>query len=119
MTTTNNGYTVKSHFEGKSPAVRETYEKVLQAIKVCGRVTEDPKKTSIHLVNVTTLAGVAIRMDYLILTIKSDRKLTSPRIIKSEQTSPKRYHHDINLASPTDVTEDIMRWLRDAYALSA
>ena len=55
-------HTVNEHFSGKSPAVRQTYDRLLQAIQRLGPVAEDPKKTSIHLVNHTALAGVATQI---------------------------------------------------------
>ena len=112
-------FTVRQHFEGKEPAVRQTYDHILKALKRIGPVVEDPKKTSIHIVNTTALAGVATRQDYLILTIKSDRKLASPRVFKSEQTSAARYHHEVKLASPDEVDEELVGWLKAAYTLSA
>lgn len=112
-------YSVKSHFEGKTPSVQETYDRLIKAIREFGLVGEEPKKTSIHLTHKTALAGVATRQDYLILTIKSDRKLSSPRIHKTEQVSAKRFHHEVKLMSPDDVNNELIGWLRDAYALSA
>ena len=41
--------TVASHFTGKDPAVLATYRRILDSAKLLGPVTEDPKKTSIHL----------------------------------------------------------------------
>ncbi|MEP7271215.1 MAG: DUF5655 domain-containing protein [Acidobacteriota bacterium] len=66
----------------------------------------------------SALAGVATRKDYLILTIKSDRKLDSQRIHKAEQTSARRFHHEIKLASPDAIDEELIGWLKEAYALS-
>jgi hypothetical protein len=114
-----NQFSVKSHFEGKAPSVQETYNNLVKAIQQFGSVGEDPKKTSIHLVNRTALAGVATRKDYLILTIKSDCKLKSPRIHKTEQVSAKRFHHEIRLASPEEVDRELIGWLKAAYTLSA
>jgi hypothetical protein len=111
-------FTVGSHFEGKAPAVQKTYDALLKALRRFGPVVEEPKKTSIHLVHSTALAGVATRKDYIILTIKSDHKLTSPRIHKTEQVSAKRFHSEIKLASPEDVNPELIGWLKDAYALS-
>lgn len=113
------GFTVKSHFEGKDPSVRQIYDRVLQAARKFGAVTEEPKKTSIHLVNRTAFAGVATRKSALVLTIKSDRKLSSPRIHKSERTSANRFHHEVKITSPAEVDSELLRWLKDAYALSA
>lgn len=113
------GFTVASHFEGKSPVVRKIYDKLLKSLKSYGPIIEEPKKTSIHLVNSTALAGVATRNSYLVLTIKSDRKITSPRIDKTEQVSAKRFHYEVKLTSPAQVDAELMAWLRAAYALSA
>jgi hypothetical protein len=91
----------------------------LNAAAKFGPVVEEPKKTSIHLVNKTAFAGVATRKSAMILTIKSDRKIPSPRIHKSEQTSAKRFHHEVKLTAPDEVDFELVKWLKDAYALSA
>ena len=119
MNASGNFFTVNSHFEGKDTAVRQIYDRLLQASGKFGPVAEEPKKTSIHLMNQTAFAGVATRKSALVLTIKSDRKLSSPRIHKSEQTSARRFHHEVKLTSPAEVDSELVRWLKDAYALSA
>lgn len=119
MKTPNNGFRVKSHFEGKDPAVRQIYDRILKAAGKFGPVIEDPKKTSIHLVNQTAFAGVATRKSAIVLTIKSDRKIPSPRIHKSEQTSARRFHHEVKLNLPAEVDSELVNWLKAAYALSA
>ena len=112
-------FTVSSHFEGRAPVVFQIYKQVLKSLRQFGPIIEDPKKTSIHLVNSTAAAGVATRKEHLILTLKSDRKLTSPRIHKSEQVSAKRFHHEVKLTSPSDVDDELAEWLKEAYELSA
>jgi len=112
-------FTVTSHFDGKAPVVFQIYKQLLKSLRQCGPIIEEPKKTSIHLVNATAAAGVATRKGHLILTIKSDRTLASPRIHKSEQTSAKRFHHEIKLTSTTDVDAELIGWLKEAYELSA
>jgi hypothetical protein len=119
MTTLQSVYTVRNHFEGKEPVVRQIYDKLLSTVKLFGPVAEDAKKTSIHLVNTTALAGVAIRRGHLILTIKSDRPLSSRRIHKSEQVSARRFHHELKLMSPADIDEELAGWLKIAYVMSA
>jgi hypothetical protein len=114
-----NGFSVKSHFEGKEVSVRATYDRILKSAQQFGQVVEEPKKTSIHLVNRTAFAGVATRKKTIVLTIKSDRKLSSPRIHKSEQVSANRFHHEVKISSPAEVDAELVKWLGDAYALSA
>jgi hypothetical protein len=113
-----NGFTVESHFAEKDPVVQKIYTKVLKAVRKFGPVVEEAKKTSIHLVNKTALAGVATRRNYMILTVKSDRKLTGPRIHKAEQISAHRYYHEIKLSSPDEIDPELIGWLKAAYALS-
>jgi hypothetical protein len=115
---TTDAYSVASHFAGKSPSVRQTYERLLQVLKSCGPVGKEAKKTSIHLVNRTAFAGIATRKDYLILTIRSDHDLQSPRVHKTERVSAKRFHSELKLASPAEVDGEVAEWLRQAYALS-
>ena len=112
-------YTVKSHFESKDPVVRQIYDRVLKSVAKFGPVGEEPKKTSIHLVRKSAFAGVATQKKAIVLTIKSDRKISSPRIHKSEQTSASRFHHETKLTSPAEVNAELLKWLRDAYELSA
>jgi hypothetical protein len=114
-----NGFSVAAHFAGKDSTTREIYDRLLKTSRKLGVVKEDPKKTSIHLVNRTAFAGVATRKNSITLTVKSDRKLSSPRIHKSEQVSAHRFHHEIKLASPEDVDVELAGWLKAAFELSA
>jgi hypothetical protein len=112
-------FSVKSHFDGKDAVTKTMYERLLKGAKKFGRVIEDPKKTSIHLVNKTAFAGVATRNKAIVLTIKSDRELSSPRIHKSEQTSARRFHHEVKLISVAEVDAELLGWLKSAYELSS
>ena len=112
------GFTVRGHFEGKDVIVRQIYDELLRTLRNRGPILEAPRKTSIHLIRANTLAGVATRKDYLILTIKSDRILTSRRIRKTEQISANRYHLKLKLTSPEDINEELVLWLNRAYKLS-
>ena len=112
-------FTVAEHFVGKTPAVRKVYDRVIAALGKIGPVRQDPKKTSIHLVRSSALAGVEVRKDYLLLNIKTDYPIKSPRVVRGEQLSAKRFHHKVKLCSPREVDRELQRWLQDAYNLSA
>jgi hypothetical protein len=111
-------YTVAHHFTGKSKAVRAIYESLLAAVRQIGRVKEDPKKTSIHLVRTSALAGVEVRKAYLVLNIKTDYPIKSKRVTKSEKLSAKRYHQKVKVSSPGEIDAEVRGWLRDAYEVS-
>lgn len=113
------GSAVERHFANKQPQVRATYERLLEVAARFGSVREEPKKTSIHLMNRTAFAGVAVRKDALILTVKAASDLSHARIIKHEQTSANRWHLDFRLGGPGQVDSQIESWLRDAFVLAA
>ena len=112
-------FTVKSHFENRDANVREIYDRLLRGSKKFGRVIEEPKKTSIHLVRKTAFAAVATRKTALILTLKLDAGPKSARIRKREQTSAHRWHVEVMLESPAQVDQELKGWLERAYELSA
>jgi hypothetical protein len=109
--------TVQSHFIDKDAAVRNIYDTLLTQLRRFGKVLEEPKKTSIHLVNNSALAGVATRKSYLLLNIKSDHKIESPRIHKAEKLSANRYHLEIKLTTVADIDHELINWLKMAYHL--
>ena len=117
MSTSPNNFTVAFHFTGKSPAVREIYDRLMKALRKFGSVIEEPKKTSIHLVHGSALAGVSTRKEALWLNIRLDHKIASERINKVEQVSAKRFHNELKLTSPDEVDAELVGWLKEAYHL--
>jgi hypothetical protein len=111
-------YSVKDHFANKDPSVRALYDQLVSIVQAFGPVTEDPKKTSIHLNRKSALAGVETRKDSLLLNIKSDHEIQNPRIEKAEKISAKRFHHKVRISSPKDLDEELQGWLKEAYLLS-
>lgn len=109
---------VTEHFVGKPRDVRAIYDRLVAMAEAFGPVDQEPKKTSIHLNRETAFAGVAVRKAHIVLTIKSDRPIKSPRVFKSEQTSAKRFHHQIKLSAIEDLDAELEGWLKAAYDLS-
>lgn len=118
MSPTSTSSVLQRHFQGRDPNVAATYGALLQAVRRLGPVTENPKKTSIHLVRGSALAGIATQKSALILTIKSRTSLKSPRIRKQEQVSTNRWHLDVRLTQPEDVDAELCTWLAAAYELA-
>lgn len=112
-------FTLESHFTDKAPIVRAIYDKLLSETSQFGTVVEEPKKTSIHLVNKTAFAGVATRKTALMLNVKSAAPIISLRFPKNEKLSSKRYHQELKLTDPTEVDAELIGWLKQAYDLSA
>jgi len=111
-------FLVSQHFEGKEPVVKSIYERILKETRKFGKVIEEPKKTSIHLVNKSAFAGVATQKVALVLNIKSTLPIKHARIKKSEKVSASRYHQEIKLTSADEVDSVLIGWLQDAYLIS-
>ena len=111
--------TLSQHFEGKEPEVKSIYERIVKESRKFGDVVEEPKKTSIHLVNKSAFAGVVTRKNALILNIKSAAPIKDKRIKKSEQISASRFHQEVKLTSADEVDSTLVGWLKDAYAISS
>lgn len=109
---------VAPHFAGKDPTVRATYQRLIDVARTLGPVTEEAKKTSIHLVRDTAFAGVVTRRSSLILTLKSAADIRSPRIEKREQASANRWYFEVRLEKPAQIDRQLTRWLKAAYELA-
>lgn len=109
---------VSQHFENKDPVVRAIYDRIVKESRTFGAVIEEPKKTSIHLVNKSAFAGVATRKTALILNIKSAAPIKHARIAKSEQLSASRFHQEVKLTTPDEVDSVLVGWLKEAYQIS-
>jgi hypothetical protein len=104
--------------EKATPSVRATYAALLKAGRALGPVREEPKQTSIHLLRETTFAGVTLRRESLILTLKSSDPIESERVEKAQQASAQRWHNEIRLSSPRDVDAELRAWIAASYELS-
>jgi len=112
-------HTIAEHFRGRTPEVRAIYDRILTEARALGGVTEEPKKTSIHLVRRSAFAGVATRKDALILTLKSTTDVRSRRIQKKEQASARRWYFYIRLERPSQVDAELKDWLRKSIEIAS
>jgi hypothetical protein len=111
-------FKVSDHFARKDPLVLEVYQHLLTEMRKIGPVIEEPKKTSIHLVNKSAFAGIVTRKAAVILNIKSAAPIKDARIIHSERVSSNRFHQEVKLASPAEIDPVLLGWLKTAYELS-
>ena len=111
--------TVEQHFDGKSPHVREIYDRILAACGEFGYIAEDPKKTSIHLNRNSAFAGVKTQVNSVVLTVKSTEDIPSERVGNRLQASARRWYCYVKVSSPAEVDAELLGWLRNSYELSA
>ncbi|MEP6690204.1 MAG: DUF5655 domain-containing protein [Gemmatimonadaceae bacterium] len=107
---------------GREPSVSATYIRLIEALNRWFAVTEEANKSSIHLKpkgGGSAFAGVHPRRAAILLNVRGDAPIVSPRIRKVKQVSKHRFHNELLLESPSEVDADLLAWLSAAYALSA
>lgn len=115
MTNTNS---VDLLFEGKPVELRATYDHLIRRLHEFGQLKVAPKQTSIHLEKHSGFAGVHPRKYYFNVEFRTDYTIDHPRITRMQQLSAHRFEHTVKLEKISDVDEQLLKWLRDAYELS-
>ncbi len=105
-------------FEGKVPELRSTFDHLINKLQHFGEINVAPKQTSIHLEKNSGFAGIHPRKNYFNLEFRTDYKIDDPRITRTQQLSARRFEHTVRLEKESDVDEQLLKWLKDAYELS-
>jgi uncharacterized protein DUF5655 len=111
--------TLESHLARASVDVRNTVAALQNALAIIGPHAVVPVKTMILLRATANFGGIVVRRECLHLEFMLPRALRDARIYKRQQLGPRRYSHHIRMASPADVDEKIVNWLRESYQLVA
>jgi hypothetical protein len=105
------------HFEGKEPAVRATFDRVLEIVTNLGPVTVLPERTRIALHVRMSFAALMPRRRWLDGHVVLARRLDSPRFHRVETYSPQNVLHAFRFRSPAEVDSEVAGWLAEAYAV--
>ena len=101
-----------THFASCDESVRETFDRILAAI---GPVTVLPEKTRIALHVRMSFAVFTPRRHWLNGHLVLARRIDSPRFTRVETYSPRNVLHAFKLAAPSEVDDEFVGWLREAY----
>jgi hypothetical protein len=113
--------TIAQHFEGKHKDVRATYDRIMAIAREWGDIAPVAKKTAIQLPRPGgggVFASIATRKDALILTVKAESDIRSPRVTKREQTSANRWHVEVRLENAKQIDHELQQWMRASYKLA-
>jgi hypothetical protein len=112
---------VDALFAGRNPGARAVYDALIETLRDLGEIGVEPKKSSIHLTagaGTSAFAGVHPRKNGIVLNVRTDAPLAGPRIRQTEQVSKNRYHSEALLLAPSDIDDELRRWLAEAYQLA-
>ncbi|MEZ0448212.1 DUF5655 domain-containing protein [Cellulomonas sp. ICMP 17802] len=105
------------HFAGTDPAVRATFDRVLAVVRSFGPVDVLPEKSRVALHVRMSFAAFTPRRHWLDGHLVLARRVDSPRFRRIEVFSPRNVLHAVRLAAPSDVDDELVAWLREAYAV--
>jgi hypothetical protein len=111
-------YSVDSHFEGRIPVLRKTYDKLVDAVSDFGPVSIQPVKGSIFFKKAGTFASVTVRKDHLKIDFFLSEKYEGFPIEKTLQYTQKKIAHYMSLAKPADVNKQLVSWMKESYSLA-
>jgi len=95
--------------------VRETFDRVLAAVREIGPVTVLPERTRIALHVRMSFAALFPRRRWLDVHVVLARRLDSPRFRRIDAYSPRNVVHLFRLARPDEVDDQVRSWLAEAY----
>jgi hypothetical protein len=102
-------------FTGKSQAVRDLYDLLVGELNKLGPVHEIVKAISISLENRRPYASVLIRNRSIKLVLRAQHRIASQRILSIDRIGANSYDHTVLLESKSDIDDELMQWLGEAY----
>ncbi len=110
---------VDVHFAGCAPAVRETFDAVLAAVRTCGPVDVLPERTRIALHVRMSFAAFMPRRRWLDGHLVLARRIDTPRFRRVEVYSPRNVQHAFRLTAPAEVDAEFTAYIAEAYRVGA
>ncbi len=108
-------YALASHFEGKPPAVRAIFDKLLRVARRNGPITVLPEKTRIAFHVQMSFAAFVIRRNWVDGHVVLARRFVNPRFRRIETFSPRNHLHAFRFESVGEVDTEASSWLAEAY----
>ena len=109
--------TIQSLFEGKAPHLKPIYDDLIANLGKFGKFYEVPKQASIQLKKGAAFAAVQFRKNHLNLEFRIDYELDDPRATQHLQLSAHRHVYTVKLEQQSDIDDQLLKWLKDAYEL--
>ena len=118
MIASNMHHSTPDLFQGKSQAVRDLYHLLLGELNKLGPVRETKKAISVSFESRKAFASALIRNRSIKLVLRTNHKIASPRVRNMEHVAKKSFDHTIFLESKSDIDEELIKWLENAYDAS-
>jgi hypothetical protein len=110
-------YRLADHYAERDRDVVAAFRALVKAARRNGPVKVLPEKTRIAFQVRMSFAAFTLRRHWLRGHVVLARRRESPRFQKIWGPSPRNQVHEFTLRAPSDVDEEVVDWLREAYAV--
>ncbi len=94
-----------------------TFHALRKAAEKSGPVKVLPEKTRIAFQVRMSFAAFSLRRHWVDGHVVLARRLASPRFRRIDFISPRNHLHVFRLHKPSEVDDEVMRWLAEAYSV--
>lgn len=108
-------YDLADHFEGKEPALRRTFDRLVATVRRCGPVTVYAQKSRIVFMVRVRFGGVVVKKHSIDFALWLTRRIEHPRLVKTETFGARSYGAHFRLTRPEDVDRALEGLIREAY----
>ena len=97
--------------------MRETFDRILAAVRRIGPVEVLPEKTRIALHVRMSFAAFSPKKHWLDGHVVLARRVESSRFKRIYTVSPRNVVHEFRVGTPAEVDSEVAAWLKEAYAV--
>jgi hypothetical protein len=113
------GNSVAETFTGRPALQRQIYDAIAGHLRTLGPLHEDAVKVGVFLLSDRKLAEARPMARALSLLLILPYAVAGPRVRRNFRLSEGRVMYDIRLTQLSDVDDELLRWLTDAYELAS
>ena len=100
------------------PNARALYHRFEEMIAACGEYHVAPAKTRIAFLGHVRFAGITrLNETGMDCNFALPKPIRSKRFIKVEEIVPGWWAHRLHVAEPSELDEQVQRWIRESYRL--
>jgi len=108
----------KDLFADRPAFLKKLYDKIIVEVKLLGACREETVSPGvIYFKTKSTFLAIKVKKTYLEVEFFLDHHEDHPSIASWLQTSKHRFVHVVKLDCKTDITRQLMEWIKDSYHL--
>ena len=110
-------YPLEHHFATRQPAVRATFDRLLEVIALSGESEIIPQKTRIAIQAEVRFISCITRQKWLLANLWLTRRVDHPRVQRVDVLGSTTFIHQFRLDSPADIDAAFTEFVGESYSV--